>query len=121
LQEIVFDLLDLPTLYILVNYVLTGVGAALGFIIFYHITLKNDTFSKRDMFFFLAGPSAGFVLAVLGAPQIDVIQWTFTINLGLTGAKDGLLKIFQYADSKGTPKLSDASLEEIEKEVAGRK
>ena len=79
--------------------------------------MKNDTFSKRDVFFFVAGPATGAVLAILGYGQIEVIQWTFTINLGLTGAKEGLMKIFEYGSSMGDTKLKDATIDEIKEHL----
>lgn len=97
---IIFDFTNLEYLKLLGIYILTGLGTGFAFVIFYHITMNNDGFTKKDILFVLAGPSAGFILAMMGAPQFEVIQYTLMMNLGLTGAKDGLTKVLEYGKKK---------------------
>ena len=88
-----FDFLDPVNQWILANYLLTGLGAALVFIVIFHVVMQNHSFSPRDIFFLLAGPAIGFLMSVTGATQFEVIQFTFVINMGLGGMKELLKKV----------------------------
>ena len=116
-----FDIFDPIILHTLANYLVIGTGASILFIIMYHIGINNDGFTKKDILFFSAGPAIGFIATVLGMAQAEVLLYTFTVNMGITGIKEGAVKFGGFVEKKaiGT-KLRDATLEEIKKEVEAR-
>jgi hypothetical protein len=116
-----FDIFDPMVLHTLMNYLVIGTGASILFIIMYHIGVNNDGFSKKDLLFFAAGPTVGFISTVLGMTQAEVLLYTFTVNMGITGIKEGAVKFGGFVEKQTTGiKLKDASFEEIRKELEGR-
>ena len=117
----IFDIFNPEVLHLLTNYLVIGLGASLLFIIMYHIGTNNEGFSKKDLLFLAAGPTVGFIATVAGLGQAEVLMYTFTVNMGITGIKEGVLKIGGILGERalGIP-LKDATLEQIRDEVNKR-
>ena len=103
-----FDFLLPSNIWLLINYLITGLGTALAFIIVFHVAMQNHSFSRRDTFFLLAGPAIGFLMTVTGATQFEVVQYTFVINMGLGGMKE-LFKKLTGIDVDSTGKTLPAT------------
>lgn len=116
-----FDIFDPVTLATLINNLVIGIAAAFTFLVAYHITTQNwdIDLKKRDLFFMLAGPAVGILGSILGLPQGEIIMYTFTVNGGLTGAKEGISKYFERKhENDAIQELMD-KIAELEGKVDG--
>lgn len=91
-----FDIFDPVTLHLLANNLVIALGAAFAFVVIWHLATQNPSLGRKDVFFMLAGPAVGFLGTVLGLPQVEVIMYTFTVNMSVTGAKETITKVAEW-------------------------
>jgi hypothetical protein len=84
--------------------------------------MQNHTFSRRDVFFILAGPAMGIFMSLTGATQFDVMKYTLVMNLGLGGLKEMLKKItgIDFNGMTMTADLTAIPLTDIKAEIERR-
>jgi hypothetical protein len=117
-----FDFLTPFNQWILFNYIATGFGVGIAFVLLFHVAMQNHTFSRRDVFFILAGPAMGIFMSLTGATQFDVMKYTLVMNLGLGGLKEMLKKItgIDFNGMTMTADLTAIPLTDIKAEIERR-